>query len=317
VRRIEIELAKAAMAAPASVPHPGPPPDHRDPDFWPKRDAWSAKFKEHRASVEPATKPPAAPPLKRTNPKPDDLSHTLFHHDVHGPHRGHTVNGLASHEWEAAHRYSHDLPRHADGRPWSHEEVGGIVGAPAGADVHITQKEKGGPHRITMRHEGLGIHAVRHLHSSGQPGRYWLENENMGIAKAPAGTGTRVFAKQVHYAHKVGVRSIHTHAAGEAGNRFYNGYYTWPRLGYNADLVGEDGHASDHAKRAATDLNLPHPPKDLHDLMRAPGGSAWWKEHGHQTQAYFDTTPGSSSHRALHHYLHHKDVRTHHEESAP
>ncbi len=55
---------------------------------------------------------------------------------------------------------------------------------------------------------------------------------------APAGWGRDVFTRQVETAHAMGVDRIQTHGVGCCKDPRWNGYYTWPRFGYDAPLGG-------------------------------------------------------------------------------
>ena len=110
---------------------------------------------------------------------------------------------------------------------------------------------------------------------------------------SPAGKGTRMLATQVQALAGSGVAFIVTEAHGFAGSD-QNGYYTWPRLGYNAPLP------------AATRRRLPSALRDAHDLhtlLATTAGRTWWREHGHTLPMRFDLVENSTSRRVLAAYL--------------
>ena len=85
----------------------------------------------------------------------------------------------------------------------------------------------------------------------------------------------------------------------------YNGYYTWPRLGYDARL--DD----------APDLRYPLPKQfrgatHVSDLMKTPAGRNWWKQNGTTVEnATFDLAQGSLSRTTLAAYLKEKKYDIH------
>lgn len=109
-----------------------------------------------------------------------------------------------------------------------------------------------------------------------------------------SGFGTVAFSNQVRAAVQAGVSRIRTTAGRSGGSDAMNGYYTWPRLGYNADLEPSQ------IKRLPLALNKA---RTVLDLYETPEGRAWWKAHGTTTPMTFDVAPGSQSLKALNAYL--------------
>lgn len=110
------------------------------------------------------------------------------------------------------------------------------------------------------------------------------------------GHGHEMFADQVATAQDLGFDRITTEASG-AKDADKNGYYTWPRLGYDGPLK------KSHLKGMPEDLRAALPEKPtIQDLFAAEGGRDWWKENGSTVSLGFDLTPGSRSEQALHAY---------------
>ncbi|HUW55584.1 MAG TPA: hypothetical protein VMZ92_03040 [Planctomycetota bacterium] len=103
------------------------------------------------------------------------------------------------------------------------------------------------------------------------------------------GIGTAGFVLQAETASKLGFREIKLLASGP--DRGKVGYYVWARLGFQSDwkVRGPDG------------------PIMIQDLMRRPGGAAWWKENGKAWRGTFDLSPDSTSMRVLREYRRLKD----------
>jgi hypothetical protein len=140
-----------------------------------------------------------------------------------------------------------------------------------------------------------------------------------------SGWGSKVFAAQVEGASAAGYSYIETHAAKGGG---YNGYYTWPRLGYDQDLDTLDDDTQEAIRDMVPDAEsvqdlfdvkeLDLDPEDHERLRRglaalgdtANGekkslkrkfsGSDWWLINGEALQhAVFDLEEGSRSRRVL------------------
>jgi hypothetical protein len=108
------------------------------------------------------------------------------------------------------------------------------------------------------------------------------------------GLGLRIFQRQFHYARLLGIRRIETVAGRQADE---NGYYTWPRFGFDGPLP----------RRLRQELppGLEHVQTVL-DLMESHQGRLWWKEHGTNIDVTFDLIAGSRSCRIFEEYLQYK-----------
>jgi SPP1 gp7 family putative phage head morphogenesis protein len=117
---------------------------------------------------------------------------------------------------------------------------------------------------------------------------------------APSGLGARCLSEQVAAVLDQGYTGvIETEAAGMA-NEDFNGYYTWPRMGYDLEL---DDIRHRFSRPLPSNLSgATH----LSDLMATPEGRAWWKAYGFSVHATFDVRPGSPHIRRLVAYLQEK-----------
>lgn len=109
------------------------------------------------------------------------------------------------------------------------------------------------------------------------------------------GLGVLVFARQVQAAVNLGVEEIYCYAE---RNPDLNGYYTWPRLGFDAELP----------TGLRTKLAISDGPKWLRDLMTSSEGRAWWRKHGCTILARFCVREGSYSMKQLESYLREKGL---------
>lgn len=110
-----------------------------------------------------------------------------------------------------------------------------------------------------------GHHPSYHAETSVDLKHKTVHNRNIIAESAPPGTGTKILARQVLAARKLGFPVIHIHhAAGEGPEDFFHGSYVWPRLGFNRDLPKEFWrHFPGH--------------KDFHSIMKDPRLIEKWK----------------------------------------
>jgi hypothetical protein len=127
------------------------------------------------------------------------------------------------------------------------------------------------------------------------------------------GSGLAMLGRQVENATIHGIDHIETYAAGSFvpgpdPNRsysHYNGYYTWPRFGYDDRVppsVAANLTGSLKADVAAAGGNV-------RGLMQTPEGQDWWLRNGRGlTQARFELKKGSYSQQTLNAYLREKGL---------
>jgi hypothetical protein len=207
------------------------------------------------------------------------------------------------------------------GRTLTHAEWAGLVGAPDGATVQVGH---GRWNNIGITTKHPDIHwAMEHYVSDAVWYRLQRSALNIEIAEitlnpsAPEGMGTRMLARQVEVASRLGVKVLWLNAAGAPGGR-RNGYYTWPRLGFNHSLSGLRDHwrrtvdgqrgedvLTELQKRFGTGI------EDFQDLFAAKGGPEYWRNYGVEIQSHhleLDLMPGSKSLNAHKAYLDAKGV---------
>lgn len=122
---------------------------------------------------------------------------------------------------------------------------------------------------VTLTGEGRIAATSSHPHFGADtivdPKLKQVHNEHINAGGAPPGTGTKILARQVLAARKLGFPVIHiAHAAGEGPEDFFHGSYVWPRLGFNRDIPKEFWrHFPGH--------------KDFHSIMKDPRLIEKWK----------------------------------------
>jgi len=171
------------------------------------------------------------------------------------------------------------------GRVLTEKEWGGLVGAPDGAAVHIIARKGDAVVRVThLKDEFFGLE----VGYSNLYGTKAVDLISMNVASnAPPGTGTKMAAHIVSNARVSGFETVRLYAARDSGTK--NGYYTWARLGWNANL----------SARAAQDFGA----SDLHSLMKTAKGRKTWMREGFGIKMEFDLSPSSPSTKIFNAYL--------------
>ncbi len=177
--------------------------------------------------------------------------------------------------------------------PW---EYAGLAGAPAHGRVSVGVIE-GSLWLEIEELQSLGLIGVARIcRRVGEP---VLVKEGFHLLRSRRhrqGVGLQCFGKQVFSAMRLGIRKIETFG-GRRGNE--NGYYTWPRFGFNCPLPR-------HLRR-----KLPTPlahGKTVLDLMETPSGRLWWKTHGVPLPFVFDLDRSSRSLATLSRYWLHRNA---------
>lgn len=155
------------------------------------------------------------------------------------------------------------------GKSITSADILSLCGAPSGATVDVQDDEQGGVNLVAQHplYSEIALHRLRHQ----EDGSWMLENTSIAVKpSAPAGIGTRLVGIQRHTAQRLGCVGITLLAAGGSG---LNGYYTWPRMGFNMQL-GETTRTKLQQRDSFRHC------VDTNDLMQYEGGPAWWREHG-------------------------------------
>jgi hypothetical protein len=175
--------------------------------------------------------------------------------------------------------------------PW---EYAGLAGAPCDAQVEVGAScgklylELSGPAAATYR-------AYFYVRRTAEDIVVINDGVNIPLRRLRGcGAGLRIFRRQVTTALALGIRRIEVVAGRRADE---NGYYTWPRFGFEGKLPARLRRALPaDLERARTVL----------DLMECDRGLAWWYEHGATIRATFDLAAGSRSRAAWDRYLRNK-----------
>lgn len=248
-----------------------------------------------RSRPKPAPQPPPTPPLTAPAPPPArppppaglDLSQVdelrLF-------------PGLSADE-------RRDALTRAFGRNVTPEEIVGWSG--------LRQSDLGPGARVELHSAGRTVELrvttpkftlTREYKRSAVDSKLMAEHASIEVRQEyqGSGIGTELFTRSVEALQRAGFARIDAYAAGSAADPVHNGYYTWPRLGYDAQLPANLLEKLPPGLRGATTVQ---------SLISTPEGLAWWKANGKSTYVSFDLSAGSPSMRVLEQYLAERSAR--------
>lgn len=194
--------------------------------------------------------------------------------------------------------------RHAKdlfGPGWKLSDIASAVGAPHDSTVTVRPLPFGnGGLDVMIDHPHFD--AERQIKRDGD-GKKYVHNDTFFVKEGvPTGTGLglKVFGRQVENLKAHGFDRIEAYAQRAEPDPITpsgaNGYFTWPRFGYNAPLNGD--HIDD-AVVARARAKFPRA-KTILDVMATKEGRDWWSEHGDGIHGMvFDLTDGSRSMKTL------------------
>ena len=174
------------------------------------------------------------------------------------------------------------------GRELERSEFIRLAGAPDGAKLLV--EPAGNAIELVVEHPLYSDQCVRRIYKAGN-GDVRMVNEGLFTKKeSPGAFGLRAFQQQVQQCSELGIRKIRTTAARD---RDLNGYYTWPRFGYDAELPVKFRSLLPPGLSAVDRLS---------DLMKTKQGRDWWTLNGDTITVDFDLAPDSYSMRTLREY---------------
>lgn len=170
-------------------------------------------------------------------------------------------------------------------------EYAGLCGAPDDVVVEVDILERG---------ICLDFYQPAHFSYTGVRWVRWcqrglvLVDEGLQICDARLQRGClglQMFRRELCHARRLGIRRIYT-VAGRREDE--NGYYTWPRFGFDGPLSRLLRRRLPFELRSACSVL---------DLMEDEHGRRWWREHGTTISVVFDLAPASRSWRTFREYL--------------
>ena len=181
----------------------------------------------------------------------------------------------------------------------SDQSVATLIGAIDGAAVRV--ETDGMAVRFAVKHPWIRTQ-VRYLARDPDGDLFIYNSEFFKTNTAPPGLGKVSFARQAFQASELGVKYIRTMAAGDHSTATrdhdrMNGYYTWPRFGYNAAF-------NDFARQLfESKLTQKRKIYDVLDLMKTEDGRDVWYHYGEGGYMIFVLDGRSKSMRALKRYI--------------
>ena len=196
------------------------------------------------------------------------------------------------------------------GMGYTAEDVAKLVGALPGSEVYLRTDTKrwgrdAGTKSIHIFVDGPQYKDCGRTLYIDRDGNLVMSNDMFFLKKKYRGSGMGLaqLSAQIQACVDAGVDRIET-CAGRGG--IMNGYYTWPRLGYDrnlAEIKDEGWHWNPWTKFPDAETVL--------DLMETPEGREWWKKYGAMTGMSLDLNAGSRSIETMNAYMEEKgkDVR--------
>ncbi len=179
----------------------------------------------------------------------------------------------------------------------SDKNVATMAGALDGSLVQV--ETDGRAVRFHVHHPDVRTQ-IRTLSRDSEGALYFYNNEFFKEDGAPGGLGTIAFARQAFQASELGIEYIKTEAIGNYGSaksNEANGYYTWARLGYNAQFSPEGSRYFESL------LDKKRKIRDINDLMKTEDGREAWRRYGGTTYMVFELDGRSKSMRTLRRYI--------------
>ena len=192
----------------------------------------------------------------------------------------------------------------------SMDDLLGAFGVMNGSNVNLYFDDINKSYIIASIQSPYGTQ-TRVLKSNGIGKSPYIKNDYFAISEEfrGSGVGTKSLARQVEFASKLGVSHIDTYAYRSSiynsdgtlnKEQSYNGYYTWPRLGYDANLSNNNRNilSNYYGKDVKTLRDL----FDIPESSTRASGAAWWKQYGNSIDVKFDLSANSKSRKVLTEY---------------
>lgn len=174
------------------------------------------------------------------------------------------------------------------GRRYSHADFIGLAGAADGARLVVVD------YKLFTHHPFFEVPVQQTIYEAEDGGMSLFLYTDLLVLKSEfrgQGFATSMLRQQVDKAIELGFSSLALYADGGYGQEL-SGYYTWPRLGFNADIPA--GLILPNALRNS---------RDILDIMSTPAGREWWKKNGIPVNMEFNLEDDSKSLRVFRDYL--------------
>lgn len=173
----------------------------------------------------------------------------------------------------------------------SPEQVARAAGAPDKSSVQF-KGLKNGSLMVSIDHEDVAAERIFHKVTDADGKEHVvLEHAHQQGSESGRGKGYLRFADQLAHLRKIGVDHVRVMCgAGDAHSPEWNGYYTWPRFGFDGKIANfQFRKLSPEVRDRMAGL-----PQTFHSLFGVEGGADEWKKVGSDTgMLSFDTRPDS------------------------
>jgi phage portal protein BeeE len=186
-------------------------------------------------------------------------------------------------------------------RAVDNDELAAIVAAPDDARVEVVANSKRQLVIFTDHKDFSSVRTVKKI-----DGKLVMKNESISMVdkKRGSGLGTDLFAQQVANLRDSGFDRIEAFAMRTYGTRGANGYYTWPRLGYDAPLTeAVKTKLSTFTRNPALLADIASAESYLDLFLTEDGRELWRKQGDSIDNMVFDLGPSSRSSETLRTYL--------------
>jgi SPP1 gp7 family putative phage head morphogenesis protein len=195
-------------------------------------------------------------------------------------------------------------------RPVMLEDFLDAAGVPNGSlleSVELRRFDRDYEFRVFAKNDALGITSQFRILRMPAEGEPYISNELFFLREdAQRGSvGLRMFAHQAKRAQELGFKYVTCSAVRSDS---MNGYFTWPRMGFNAPLTGSILSRVQQAYLQKTGQPLDPRITDLHRLFLSREGRDVWSAVGRSIKVKFDLDPKSPHWRFLRQYMGEKNV---------
>ena len=159
---------------------------------------------------------------------------------------------------------------------------------------------------VAVSNKGEGYYTLRQFYRD-DDGKLVARNSEFFIDRGNAKDlprGTEMLAKQIEALKRAGVSRIETCAAGDPRDpdNVANGYYTWPRLGYDGEVPRDVWERMPPEVREKANPKGTSEGSSVRALMADDSTREWWKKNGKTFRAKFDLSDDSPNMIALAEY---------------
>lgn len=184
------------------------------------------------------------------------------------------------------------------GRQPADDELARLAGALDGAAVSVAVRQKKGWLYLTINDIRFERYETSIRKDADGSLFAYIHHAYAAPGQSGKGYGVRAFLRQVNAARQLGLKRFELFAAGNPGSKDENGYYVWPRFGFDAPLREIERQALPSGLTGAITLNQ----------VIQLGGHWWWKIVGNARSMVFDLRDESEMMKTFRAYLNEKGI---------